>query len=193
VAHGCGFQLQQRSAQVTYRDVLSQYVENRVRVFSIFGEFGEQRIPVSPRVRHSHQEFLAFDDNELYVWSTETFSVVAHDHVPPIEPEEGAEPSTTWILNHEIPNDSPICDSLHPSKTTTALIQYSRFSNEKEESTCHVDSPSLDLQSAAFIGITGHGFGDAIMRLYQEGCNPYVDEAHSLRLGKHVIFSVMTT
>ena len=38
--------------------LLSQYLENRVRVFSIFGEFGEQRIPVSPRVRRSHQEFL---------------------------------------------------------------------------------------------------------------------------------------
>ena len=37
---------------------MSQYLENRVRVFSIFGEFGEQRIPVSPRVRRLHQEFL---------------------------------------------------------------------------------------------------------------------------------------
>ena len=137
----------------------------------------------------------AFDQKELYVWSTETFSIVAHD-VPPIEPEEPGR-FTTWILNRGIPNDSPICDSLHPSKTTTALVQYSRsydsFQMEKEESTCRVDSPSLDLQSAAFIRITGHGLGGAIKRLYQEGCNPYVDEDHDLRLGKHLVFSVMTT
>ena len=151
-----------------------------------------QSVGFSPNAVHVG----AFDDDELYVWSTETFSIVAS-----IE----TEPSTTWILNRGIPNDSPICDFLHPSKTTTALIRYKRknhphnpFEMEKEESTCHVDSPSLDLQSAAFIRIpheqgAAHKRGAHIALLYQEGCNPYVDQDHELRLGKHVVFSVMTT
>jgi len=158
-----------------------------------------QSVGFSPNAVHAG----AFDDTELYVWSTETFSIVTRDYAPSIEPEEETDlPSTTWILNRGIPNDSPICDFLRPSKTTTALIQYKEkdpfydsFEMGKEGSTCDVDLPSLDLQSAAFIRRTlEQGWSrDEITRFYQEGCNPYVDRGHELRLGKHVIFSVMTT
>ena len=34
---------------------------------------------------------------------------------------------------------------------------------------------------------------DEIIRLYQEGCNLYVDRHHNLRLGKYKVFSVMNT
>ena len=149
----------------------------------------------------------AFDDNELYVWSTETAAVVARDHVAIVEHQE--EPVAPWMLNRGIPDDSPICDSLHPSMTTTAFIRYKRsYGSHRMRKKERAPAPNRDLsrpdlQSAAFIRITEHNLRlehdrnsyikDAIARLYQEGCDPYVDWRHHLRLGKFKVFSVMNT
>ena len=155
----------------------------------------------------------AFDKNELYVWSTETAAVVARDHVATQkDPRVVEEPASPWVLNRGIPDDSPICDSLHPSATTTtttAFIRYKKSDSpreshgvKKEEWAPDRDSSRLDLQSTAFIKImedeeVGYPpskyINDAITRLYQEGCKPYVDRHHNLRLGKYQVFSVMNT
>ena len=150
----------------------------------------------------------AFDDNELYVWSTETADVVARDHHR-TEPKAGEPGAAPWILNRGIPDDSPICNSLHPSATTTALIQYEMSNSSyeshgvgKEERAPDRDLSRPDLQSAAFIRISDDNIrpdrahldiNDAITRLYQEGCNPFVDMGHNLHLGKYNVFSVMNT
>ena len=151
----------------------------------------------------------AFDDNELYVWSTETAAVVARDHRKEAEAEEleAEEPwAAPWILNRGIPDDSSICDSLHRSPTT-ALIWYKKSDSSyvshgvgKEERTPDRYLSRPDLQSAAFIRISDNNLrlgydpiDDAITRLYQEGCIPYVDQRHNLRLGKYKVFSVMNT
>ena len=154
----------------------------------------------------------AFDTNELYVWSTETAAVVARDHVATQkDPRVVEEPASPWVLNRGIPDDSPICDSLHPSATTTttAFIRYKKSDSpreshgaKKEEWAPDRDSSRLDLQSTAFIKIMedeeddyarSKYINDEIIRLYQEGCNPYVDRHHNLRLGKYKVFSVMNT
>ena len=148
----------------------------------------------------------AFDDNELYAWSTETAAVVARDHVA-TEPRPNVAP---WMLNRRIPDDSPIRDSLHPSPTTTALIRYEESDSSyeshgmrKEECAPDRDLSRPDLQSAAFIRITEDNIrsgdnhddhiNDTITRLYQEGCDPYVDWRHDLYIGKYNVFSVMNT
>ena len=179
----------------------------------------------------------AFDDNELYVWSTETAAVVAWDYVatqyePEVEESETEEPEAEeseteeseteeseveepkvapWILNRGIPDGSPICDSLHPSATTTALIRYENSHSpyeshgmRKKEWAPDRDLLTPDLQNAAFIRITEDNTRsalqlrdycviDAITRLYQEGCIPYVDCSNDLHLGKFEVFSVMNT
>ena len=171
-----------------------------------------------------------------YVWSTETAAVVARDHVatqnePEDEESEVEEPEVEeseteeseaeesepevkepkvapWMLNRGIPDDSPLCDSLHSSATTTAFIRYEKSDSSyeshrtrKEERAPDRDLSRPDLQSAAFIRIMednirpGHDYNghinEAITRLYQEGCDPYVDWGHNLRLGKFKVFSVM--
>ena len=147
----------------------------------------------------------AFDDNELYVWCTETATIVARDHVATVE-HRNKPKVAPWMLNRGIPDDSPVCDTLHSSATTTAFIRYEKSDSShgmrKEEWAPNRDSPRLDLQSAAFIRVTDDNIlgrehdnliNDAITRLYQEGCNPYVDWCHDLRLGKYKVFSVMNT
>ena len=142
----------------------------------------------------------AFDDNELYVWSTETAAIVTRDRVVTHEEPRVA----PWILNRGIPDDSPICRFLHPS--TTAFIWYKKshslyesHGTKKEEWAPNTDSSRLDLQSAAFIRITKEKYRleddliDAITWLYQEGCNPYVNWHHYLRVGGYKVFSVMNT
>ena len=37
-----------------------QYLSHGVRVFSIFGEFGQLRLPISGNVLHSYQDFLSY-------------------------------------------------------------------------------------------------------------------------------------
>jgi hypothetical protein len=176
----------------------------------------------------------AFDDNELYVWSTETAAVVARDHVtnhnepedeePEVEESEvqseteGSEAEESevkgpnivpWVLNQGIPDDSRICDSLHPSATTTALIRYEKSDSSyeshgmrKEKRAPDRDLSRPDLQSAAFIRITDNDIrlgydeiriDDAFTQLYQDGRNPYVDSSHDCYIGKYKVFSVMNT
>ena len=148
----------------------------------------------------------AFDDSELYVWSTETATVVAWDHVA-TQNELKVAP---WILNRGIPDDSPVCDFLHSSAITTAFIQYEKsdssyesYGMRKEEWAPDRDLSRPDFQSAAFIRVADDDIrpgrdhddhiSEAITRLYQEGCNPYVDWSHDLYIGKYKVFSVMNT
>ena len=134
----------------------------------------------------------AFDEGSLYIWSTETATIVA---------SEMTSSDDKWILNPGFPNNSSVHDFLHHSTITACIECDGEHLSEslqsprtgKEEPTDCVDSPlGVDLESAVFIRINNlDDPGMVIARLYEEGRKPYVNAWWELCHGKYGIFYVM--
>ena len=136
----------------------------------------------------------AFDESSLYIWSTETATIVA---------SEMTSYDYIWVLNPTFPNNSSDHDFLRPSAIAACIEcdgKHPFFESPrtgKEEPTNRVDSPTLgaDIESAVFIRINNPGISpevvEVIARLYEEGRKPHVDFLWELHHGKYPIFNVM--
>ena len=133
----------------------------------------------------------ALDESGLYIWSTETTTIVAR---------EMTTSDVTWVLNPGFPKNSSVHDFLRPSAIAACIEcdgKHPFFESPrtgKEEPTDRVDSPALgaDLESAVFIRINNTRYQHMVMaKLYEEGKKPCVGPWWDLRHGKHGIFYIM--